>query len=447
MIKLVSIILLLIFILGMWIDYKQNRDIFSPTLIVSFMFIISFVPHIWIVSSSETELSQYVINHSSYKNLNISIINLSIIVVIAYIFNILGIKSRLVLNKNSYITISNNNQDKRLKISYIVFMIIGVFGFSFTMYKNGGIANFLSNVIRRASMLRGLNMFMGLMIFSNIAIYILICRLKKHNSIAGKLFLLVNIVFVFLMWTTLGGRTPGMYLIVYSIVFWNYNIKPIKILNVKMLVVALLCAIYILVVPIFRVENSVKYYISNPKEIINDAFDDSKGIIKELSKVDQTMFVVNYFNPNNLWLGASFKDLLVAGIPSSLYKDKPPVDDGVYIWNLINNNDVKPPTPYNQMINSSWPVGTLGIMYANFWIPGVIIGMYILGMIQRNAYLLMKKSEFSFISMLIYTSIIFGLEITNQAIFSTIYDLILMLLMVHLTIGIKIKKYKDEVNI
>ncbi|MGQ7148454.1 hypothetical protein ACUOA8_59935, partial [Escherichia sp. SS-MK2] len=76
-------------------------------------------------------------------------------------------------------------------------------------------------------------------------------------------------------------------------------------------------------------------------------------------------------------------DLFKAPLPRSIYPEKPPVDDGMYIRTIAEGYNVTPSRPVQELYASSWPPETLGSMYANFWIPGVVFGMYILGIIYK----------------------------------------------------------------
>ena len=133
----------------------------------------------------------------------------------------------------------------------------------------------------------------------------------------------------------------------------------------------------------------------------------------QLSYVDTYVFIVNHFDTTNLWLGRSYLDLVVAPIPSTMYPDKPPVDDGVYIRSLEHGMTVAPGMPYRLLFQSSTPPETLGLSYLNFWWPGVIIGMYLLGTVYKAAYAYMARSSYSLHSIYVYASIMLGFQFTN----------------------------------
>lgn len=85
----------------------------------------------------------------------------------------------------------------------------------------------------------------------------------------------------------------------------------------------------------------------------------------------------NFGTIDTLWYGSSFRDLFTGIIPSSIYPNKPPLEEGVYIYNIINGVYVKPSVPASSLYMSAWPIDTIGVMYVNFHYIGCIFGAYI----------------------------------------------------------------------
>lgn len=444
MIKLLCIVCLLIFLAPIILDYKKKKDFFSPVILVCLMNIFYFIPHMWIMADNEKNLSNLIVQHNSYRGIDKSIINLSIILVIAFISNIIGINSKVRIRKKFDIKIQTSKIYEKLEKGAFIAFVIGVVSFSVIMYKNGGISNFISNIMYRSNMLRGLGIYMGLMNSLTLCCCIYTYSFKFRDTLFKRIILSIYIGSSILMWSCFGGRTPTLHLLIYIIFTWNYSIKKVKIFKMKNLLVVLAACVYILAVPILRQDNAIEYYLNNPKALINDINEDRNSIIKETSLADENIFVINYFEPNNLWLGKSYIDLGTALIPSSIYPEKPPVDDGVYIWNLIRNNIVKPSTAFDDMIKSSWPIGTMGIMYANFWIPGVIIGMYLLGRVQVFFYRVMKNSEYDIMSIILYTTIMLKFQLSNLYIYQTGERIFIISIIFLLFIGIKISKINND---
>src|SRR5690606_25066159 len=92
---------------------------------------------------------------------------------------------------------------------------------------------------------------------------------------------------------------------------------------------------------------------------------------------------------------------------------KPPVDDGVYVASLANGVPITPGDDAGDLYNSSWPPETLGATYMNFWIPGVILGMYCLGGVYRAAYQYLQRSHCSLYAIVMYCHVMLGFHFSN----------------------------------
>lgn len=75
-------------------------------------------------------------------------------------------------------------------------------------------------------------------------------------------------------------------------------------------------------------------------------------------------------------------------------------------WNVI------PPTPFWKMYPSSTPPETIGIGYASAGLLGVVIGMFILGMIIRSSYSFMMSRR-TFFSLYVFLMVLLNFQLTN----------------------------------
>jgi hypothetical protein len=153
----------------------------------------------------------------------------------------------------------------------------------------------------------------------------------------------------------------------------------------------------------------------------------SKIILSDLTRIDGEIFTLNYFRRNELWLGKSYIDLCYAIIPSKLFPMKPPVDEGVYIYNIANGNIVSPSVPFVKLLPASWPMTTLTNMYGNFGLFGVILGSFFNGWVLAKAYSLFLKNKENPLALIIYFKILLGFKLVNINILNTILLIILYL--------------------
>jgi hypothetical protein len=65
-------------------------------------------------------------------------------------------------------------------------------------------------------------------------------------------------------------------------------------------------------------------------------------------------------------------------------------------------------------------------MYMNFWVPGVILGMYLLGSIYAVGYEYMRRTGYSFFSIFVYTVLINQFHLSNLRIAQVAMDLTLV---------------------
>ena len=109
-------------------------------------------------------------------------------------------------------------------------------------------------------------------------------------------------------------------------------------------------------------------------------------------------------------------NLFVAAIPSSIYLNKPCVDDGVYLCNIMYGYSVSPNAGRHDLVETySMPFTTPSCMYANFGFIGIIAGGIILGIIYRRIYSLLKKNKNPF-TILLYLTVIYQLELSTLSI-------------------------------
>ena len=208
----------------------------------------------------------------------------------------------------------------------------------------------------------------------------------------------------------------------FSFTMFNVNVK---FLTLKNILILFSLASYVIIMPLIRGDllNSDYDYV----ELIKDNL---YTLAKGNEYVSIQLSILGSFNFSNLWLGASYLDLLYSFIPSSIYLDKPPVAEGVYFFNNIIGNIHTPPYPARKMILVGWPPGTMGIMYSNFHIFGIAFGYYILGILYKYSYLKLLKSNYSIPIIYLYLYIIIKFELTNHYIFHLTTLIILLRLIV-----------------
>ena len=228
-------------------------------------------------------------------------------------------------------------------------------------------------------------------------------------------------------------RSPALELLMLVIFAYNYLIKGIRIKDaIKPRTILIFIAIIsiIVVMPAIRQGQNAVFRATN--------------ILDEFSYLGRDIGSYEYFSQNEKWFGKSYTSLIFAPIPSALYENKPPVDDGMYLYNILRGNAITPPVPVNNIaFYNSYPFSTQGILYANFGVLGVIIGELLMGFLYARTYkkLLNTRSDFMVIA---YQLVIYQLELSSLSIVQTLIPLIVSFIVYKVVTGFKI--YKVRVN-
>lgn len=425
--------IILSIILGILIFYfrKSEKDLFSPTVIAIFMIFITNVPYLLSIAYDYNVIHYLVRWRIPDNELDVYIFKYIAILLLGVFGLILGIKGNLGGIINSKLPLLfKENSNKNNYIPMLIALFIGFLAYVYFIYSAGGLNIWLENLYQRASVTSGNGYILSLMGLLNIGVFIYIYSFRNKKSFF-KLFLLILLAIgVSLVLTSLGGRKPTLQFLVLCFLIWHFSVKSFSRIPVKALFLVPVLVIYIILIPILRAENGVEDFINDPTIISDGIIEETSSVAKSLSYIDHYLLIIDHFSLDNIWLGKSFVDLVYSPIPSSLYPDKPPVDDGAYLRTIAEGVDVTPSRPFNELYPSSWPPETLGNMYMNFWIPGVFVGMYILGVIYKTSYLYMRKSNYGLISILIYGHILLNFQLSNLRIVQTLTDLLVIIIFI-----------------
>lgn len=229
----------------------------------------------------------------------------------------------------------------------------------------------------------------------------------------------------------LGGRKALLMLVAESIVIYHFVVKKIrikKILRPKYIIGILFVYLFFTTYSKFRQEGAYMQFINSPVAFYTENVDG--GLVRAIAGESYVPFyvaIINYFETHQKWYGASFEGLFTAFIPSSFYSDKPPVDDGMYLYSIANGRDgLFPPMPAHELDGSSWPLETVGAMYANFGSLGVLIGMWLVGISIGSVYNKMIKTNYSFLFVIFYTLMLFTFELSSLRIVQLIMAFVIL---------------------
>ncbi|MCR9703238.1 oligosaccharide repeat unit polymerase [Vibrio vulnificus] len=284
-------------------------------------------------------------------------------------------------------------------VGFVIFLIL--------LIKIGGIAAFWGDVNSRVENLGGLGYLNKGYVFLLIFSCNLICLyyFKQSKTILAIFYVLLSCIFL----SILGSRSTSLSLIVTVIVSYNFYVKPIKnIFSVTNIFVAVFMLIVILGIVNLRENGAIDKYINSPVSLIKD-MDESfeKHLLMRFSRIERDIIIFNYFNEHQLWYGNSYLSLLTAPIPRSIFKDKPPIDIGMYLVKISQNEILNYPEPNDSLPNYSWPTGN-SEAFMNFHFPGLIICYFLSGFIFSQIYKLIYISNYHPYIITLYGMFCFG---------------------------------------
>ena len=435
--RLFAVIIIIFPVLLFYLIRNRKHDVFYPHNAYTLLYLVKIVlpTIIYAIPTNISIVDDIFLKNALYSDT--SFFCYIILQSLGYVLVLLGIK----VVANRYLKIADiqmsQNEIGRLdheniriyKTWGIIFYLLGILGFFLIMSKTGGVAYFFSNLQYRTYLVRDLDFESYLLSLLNYA-PLLIIYSKRWTKGKIRFIDIILIIFAGLM-VGLGGRKALLMLVVESIVIYHFVVKRIrikKILRPKYIIGILFVYLFFTTYSKFRQEGAYMQFINSPVAFYTENVDG--GLARAIAGESYVPFyvaIINYFETHQKWYGTSFKGLFTAFIPSSFYSDKPPVDDGMYLYSIANGRDgLLPPMPVHELDGSSWPLETVGAMYANFGSLGVLIGMWLVGIIIGSVYNKMIKTNYSFLFVIFYTLMLFTFELSSLRIVQLVMAFVIL---------------------
>lgn len=321
--------------------------------------------------------------------------------------------------------------------THIFLLIICILGYYLFLNSIGGLAYLLTNIDSKSAIIAGTGYYQALYYtggFLSIGFLIMYYSTKGELTFYNKTYFIIIVFLIFLILASIGSRKTPILFILFVLLMWNYHINKIKFFTFKNIILIIVGLIYFSAMPLFRTVGAYEYYTNNLDILFMKSIDNIFGFFERFSELERSLMIYSLFDSSNYWLGASFKDLIYAPIPRSLYPDKPPIDEGVYLYNIARGNIVEPTTSLLKMTAVGWPPNTITNMYINFGYLGVPIGGIIFGYFLKYFYNLALTLNYSPISIYLYSNAIFGsLAITNRNIVSFLTMIVFSIIIIKST--------------
>lgn len=415
MILIVALLLGVLFLLPLVRVQSGGRiDLLAPVPLACMWSFVSVVPYLVYTHFDRSIFDARVLQAMDGRTLEEGVFWFGMVQVLAFLALIAGSRSTLGTSIASLIPPAMVRLDKsRLNAAAIVAVVVALGSYLAFLVRVGGLGFVLDNLHRRTFVQAGNNYFLAALALLPVAVALLIYG-NRYGRSALRSFAIVTMVAASVaILVTLGGRKPAMTLFVFALFVKHYGVERIRRPSFRHVVVALVLGLFFILNPVLRSEGGLSRVAQDPGVLVLEASENVGALARDVSYVYTYVYVTSEFAPDNIWLGASYRDLIYAPVPSGLIDGKPPVDDGVYIRSMIEGRTVEPGMAFADLYQSSFPGETLATVYMNFWLPGVVVAMYLLGVVRRACYEYMVNTNYGLLQILIYAHVVLFFHFSN----------------------------------
>lgn len=393
---------------------RTTFDMLAPARVTAVFHLVTIVPYLLLVSIDETVVKDAVRQNAYVGDLGHAVVWYGVVQAVGFVALLAGIRFRAAARLATRLpVVAARFEPSRYRAAIVCALSLAAVGFSVFLSQVGGFEYLVMNLERRTAFTAGAGYLLALLNLLFFAIVILVYSMRTRRSPAKWVFAACLAAGAAVVFSSLGGRKSTILIFVSVLFTWHYGVKRIRRIGLRHVAGVLLFVPYFVLMPVLRSPGGVAYFAQNPGELVDEMGRNLTLVITDLSYVDTYIFVTSYFGSDNVWRGATYLDLLEAPVPSSINEAKPPMDDGVYVRTLAEGLRAEPGMAFPDLFYSSWPPETLGATYMNFWLPGVVVGMFLLGALYRLAYTYMLRSQFTLYSVLVYAHFVISFHLSN----------------------------------
>jgi hypothetical protein len=389
-------------------------DSLAPARVAAILHLVTVVPYLLLVSYDSSVMQPAVVRGWSLGEIERAVAWYAIVQALGFVALVLGTRSRTAGALARYLPIIGGRfEPARWRLAVAFAVVLAGAGFGVFLVRIGGLGHLVANLDKRTALTAGAGYTLALLNFLFFAIAIELYSMRVERSpakwlVTGGLMLLSAVTF-----SSLGGRKAVVLIAITALFVWHYGVSRLRRITFRVAVVAAVLVPYFVVMPILRAPGGFDYYRERPDELLGAIGQNMSRAIQDISYVDTYVFITNHFRSDNVWLGTTYLDLLKAPVSSASDGGKPPIDDGVYVRTLAEGWRAEPGMAFGELFYSSWPPETLGATFMNFWLPGTVVGMFLLGALYRLAYSYMLRSGCTLYSILVYAHIVVSFHFSN----------------------------------
>ncbi|MFC3420034.1 O-antigen polymerase [Salinicoccus hispanicus] len=304
-----------------------------------------------------------------------------LIVIIWYIFMYAGYafatrtKTELI-KKEKFFKVDNT------KAIGVILIFIGLLSYALIFFLQGGLQGVISGLNNRVEAYAGMGYFKLLTTLITVGSLFLLSTGKKKLS-----FFFILITFIFLV--SYGGRSTAFFSSVFPyLVFYHYKYKNLRF--VTLLPLAFVMMIFAIALGNYRLYNEFQLDFSNVYEILSKV-----GMSIQGGEILPSLVGSLMEGKIDYQYGAILMNILYAPIPSSIWQNKPPIDESGVVGRALMGSEYwgLPPGPY-------------GLAFYNFGFIGVILIAFVTGYLINKFYYKMVVNKFSDSALIFYIMII-----------------------------------------
>ena len=392
------------------------HDPLGPIRFTSYFHALSFAPYLILLSLEPSTLSPSLRAYFDATSLSESLLKFTAFYSIGFLILLAGAITAPVSRLIRFLPKcgSKSAEFANLPAAYIIALLLGFSAYVYFLSNTGGIVELVRNLGNRQAYTEGMGYVLMLLSTLSFAAVITVLMIAKYRaSIACKILAAATILFAIGAYSSTGGRKASITLALLCLFAYHYRVSPITNWRRLGLIALLVIGPYFIAMPLLRQHGKVDLLVSHPKAFAAEVAANSELLVKQLSYVETYVFITDYFTSHDKWLGCTYFDLLLAPVPSSLYPDKPPIDDGLYVRSLLEGYGAEPGQAFRSLYYSSMPPETYGSAFMNFGVFGVVGLMYLLGAFYRFAYEYARNCDWSFFSILLYSHCMLNFHYSN----------------------------------
>ena len=410
MVSLYCTILTLLYILGALLG---KRDICSPRFLFNAYAWLKNVPYFWQIGNTYGDalcFKYFIIKVIGWMMVNVGI----------------SFYQKYFSRKWEYYTDESSTPAKDsslVKYSIVAWglFIVGFIMKAYIVVRIGGINYVLSHLQGRGTMLADfgyLNTFSTYFVNSAVlsAEYFM-CKTGRKGS---RISFLIITALSALTLIVFGARKPVLMMFVRIFICYHYLKHYYRLRDLfrpKTIAAILLLVLFMLMMPMLRYYENSNIYLT-PGAWVDQSLDSVNSIFREFSYLTGDMYTFENFDLSNYWGGKVYLNIFTQWIPRSLFPNKPPMDDGMYLYNMMRGVSVTQNMPTVSLpYQTSVPFTLEGSLYVNFGWLGVILGCLFVGMLYQYVYKVMNECDYNIMTIFIYQTIIF--EFTPSVLHTT----------------------------